>query len=108
MSAMSRRKGKVGELEVVHMAWDAGFPNAKRTSDGSSQTGRGDIGGIPAVYLEVRRREALNVWACLSEITEKANPSDLPVLAFRRSRSPWYGALLLDELLPLLKLREAT
>lgn len=104
---MSRRKGKVGELEVVHLAWDAGFEQAKRTSDGKTQTGRGDIGGVPAVYMEVRRREALNVWACLDEITEKAAPSDLPVLAFRRSRSPWYAALALDELFPLLKLREA-
>lgn len=106
MSKMSRTKGKVGELEVVHMAWDNGFPKAKRTSDGQTQTGRGDIGGIPAVYMECRRRESFSIWACMEEITEKAATTDLPVLAFRRNRTPWYGALLLDELFPLLRLRD--
>jgi hypothetical protein len=103
VSASERRKGKTGELEVVHLLHAHGWPDAKRTSDGRAQIERGDIGDGPLdVHLEVRRRETLNIWACLAKATREARPGDLPVVAFRRSRSGWYAALPLEALLDLL------
>ena len=103
MSASERRKGASGEREVVRMMHEAGWPDAKRTSDGASQGQRGDIAGGPIdTHWEVRRREQLSIWACLAQAERDAKPEDLPIVAFRRSRSGWYAALSLDALLALL------
>lgn len=107
MSGMQRRKGARGELEVVQMARAAGFLDAARTSDGRTQAGRGDIAGIPGVHLEVKRREKLAVRAWLDQAAAEAHPHDLPVVAFRQNAGEWYAALPLDELLALLKHRDA-
>lgn len=108
MSARERRKGKAGELEVVALCRAAGWHDACRTHDGRTQRGRGDIAlGPGGVHFEVRRRETACIWAWLEDAEREAAPTELPVVAFRRSRSGWYAALPLDELLALLRLREA-
>jgi hypothetical protein len=104
---MQRRKGKDGELEVVQLARAAGFHDAARTSNGRSQIGRGDIGGIPGVHVEVRRRETWALRAWLDQAEAEAHEHDVPVVAFRRNGGAWYAALPLDELLALLRHREA-
>ena len=102
MSASERRKGAEGEREVVRLLHEYGWPQAKRTSDGASQSQRGDIANGPlGVHWEVRRREALSIWACLAQAEGDAK-GDWPVVAFRRSRSGWYAALPLEALLVLL------
>ena len=103
MSASERRKGKEGELEVVRLLHEHGWTDAKRSADGRSQVERGDIADGPVdVHFEVRRRETLNIWACLAQAEREAAEGHAPVVAFRRSRSVWYAALPLDILLELL------
>lgn len=103
MSARERAKGARGELEVVHLLRTHGWTDAKRTSDGRAQVERGDIADGPLdVHLEVRRRETVNIWACLAKAEAEARTGDTPVVAFRRSRSDWYAALPLEALLDLL------
>ena len=104
MSASERTKGKTGELEIVHLLHRHGWTEAKRSSDGRTQHARGDIAdGPPYTHIEVRRRENINIWACLAQAEQDAKPGDLPVVAFRRSRSAWYAAIPLDALLSLLE-----
>ena len=104
----SRAKGKASELEVVHILRDHGWLEARRTSDGNAQLGRGDIANGPqATHLEVKRRETLDVVGWWRQADTEAAKGCLPVVAFRRSRMPWLVVLELDELLPLLKLRES-
>lgn len=104
MSATERRKGKDGELEVVRLLHAHGWTDAKRSSDGRTQHARGDIADGPLdTHIEVRRREQINIWACLDQAERDAKPGDAPVVAFRRSRSVWYAALPLDILLALLE-----
>jgi hypothetical protein len=103
----ARRKGVDGEHEVVAILRNAGWPAARRTADGRSQAGRGDVAGGPAdVHFEIRRRERAELWAWLADAERGAGADELPLLVFRRSRSRWYAALPLDELLALLWLRE--
>jgi len=103
MSASERRKGKEGELEVVHVLHEHGWKEAKRSSDGRSQVERGDIADGPLdVHFEIRRRETINIWACLEQAEREAAAGNAPVVAFRRNRSAWYAALPLDVLLELL------
>jgi Holliday junction resolvase len=103
VSATERRKGKEGELEVVRILRDHGWPQAERTARGVSQDGRGDIANGPLqAHLEVRRRERINIWGCLEDAERGAAEGETPMLVFRRSRGRWYVALPLEELLPLL------
>jgi hypothetical protein len=108
MSKAARDKGKLGELEVVHIVRDNGWKDAERTHDGRAQRTRGDIRNGPAgVHMEVKRQEKLNVPAALRQVERDAHPLDLPVLVHRSSRQEWQATLPFDELLALLKLREA-
>ena len=109
MSARERRKGASGEREVVTILRDAGWPDATRTSGGRVQTGRGDVtGGPPGVVWEVRRTEKLAVWRLLEDAQRHAANGELPVGAFRRSRSDWAVVLPLDRFLSLLREREVS
>ena len=103
MSASERAKGARGELEVVKLLHAHGWTEAKRTSDGRAQIERGDIADGPiGLHLEVRRRETAAIWAWLKQAEREARDGNIPVVAFRRSRSKWYAALELEDLLALL------
>lgn len=108
MGRMSRTKGGVGEREVVKLAKAAGFVDAERTSNGRHQRTRGDIAGIPGVTVEVKRVERLAFRASWDQCTEAAGEDLLPVLAHRWNGGEWLAVLPLDELLALLKHREAS
>ncbi len=100
MGRMSRTKGKVAERAVAELARANGFPNAKRTGD--AQQVAGDIAGMPGLYVEVRRRETLNLPAWIREVEAEHPRGTLPLIAFRRSAEPWYGAVPLGSLFQVL------
>ena len=103
---MQRTKGAVGEREVV-LAMRPMWPRAERTSRGLSQAGKGDIANGPeGCHIEVKRQERLNVPKAFDQVTADAGPHDIPILIHRPSRHEWMATLPLDELLPLLALRE--
>lgn len=107
MSAAARRKGAEAEREVARLLRDAGWPAARRSADGRSQTGRGDLAGGPAgVHLEVKRQERLNVAAAVRQATADADPLDLPIVIHRPARCGWMATLPLEDVLALLALRE--
>ncbi len=107
MSSTERRKGANGERELCKIIRAHGWPNARRTSDGNAQDERGDIAHGPAgVHLESKRQERAAIWQWLAQAERDAKPTDIPVVAFRRSRGRWYAVLPLDELLALLAHRE--
>ena len=103
MAAAERRKGANGELEVVKILRAHGWTAAKRTSDGRHQRQRGDIAnGPPGIHWEVRRRERIDIWASAAQAEAEARGGEIPVLAFRRSRTGWRVCLPLAALLTLL------
>lgn len=102
-----RAKGAAGEREAIQIVRDAGWPNARRTSDGREQTARGDVANGPeGCHIEIKRQEALNVPKAFRQIEADAHPHDLPVLVHRPSRQDWMATLPLAELLSLLALKE--
>lgn len=107
MTINSRAKGARFEREVVDDIRAAGWPNARRTSDGREQKGRGDIANGPAnVHIECKFRERLNVAAAFDQIVEDAGPLDMPVLVHRPLRHATMATLPLDDLLALLAFKE--
>jgi hypothetical protein len=72
-----------------------------------AQKGQNDIANGPQrCAFEIKRRERLNVPAALDQLSRDANDLDIPVLVHRPSRHEWMATLPLDDLLPLLALRE--
>lgn len=107
MSKTERAKGGRGEREVVHIFRDSGYPDAERTSNGREQKGKNDIANGPAgCAVEVKFVERLNVPKALDQLVRDSDPLDIPVLVHRPSRHRWMATLPLDDLLPLLVLRE--
>lgn len=106
MSALSRDKGARFEREVVRVLRAHGWEHAGRSSDGRHQAGRGDIVNPPAgTHIECKFQERLNVPKAFDQAI--ADAGDLiPVLVHRPSRHAIMATLELDELLPLLALRE--
>ncbi len=56
------------------------------------------VTNIEGVHFEVKHVEALNIWGALSQ-AERDAKDNVPVVAFKRNRSPWYLALPLEDLL---------
>lgn len=107
MSARERAKGARGERQIVALLREHGWPLARRTHDGRDQAGRGDIAyGPEGCHLEVKLQERLNVPKAVTQAIEDAQPTDIPIVVHRPSRAPWMATLPLDELLPLLALKE--
>lgn len=107
MSARERLKGATGEREVIQALRRFGWPHASRTSNGRDQGGRSDIADGPeGCAIEVKRQERLNVPKAFDQLLRDSDPTDLPILVHRPSRHAWMATLPLDELLPLLALRE--
>ena len=97
----SRTKGGVGEREVVALLHEAGFTDARRNFMSGGQGG-GDIIGVPDTHIEVKRRETVSIWSWIGQAEDECRKTDIPVVAFRRSRSNWYGVLPLEDLVGLL------
>jgi hypothetical protein len=102
----SRAKGRRGENEFVKAHLLEHWPQAKRNLDQFGDDKR-DCVEVAGIHFQVKRVEKLNIWAALDQAISEAAPQDVPVVAFRRNRSAWFGALEMDELIPLLRLREA-
>lgn len=108
MSASQRTKGAAAEREVVQILHAHGWGFAERTSNGRAQAARCDIAHGPAgCALEVKRHEKLNVPKALDQLARDASPLEIPILVHRPSRHEWMATLPLDELLPLLRLKES-
>lgn len=101
----ARTKGGTGEREIVEILRAHGFEAARRNFR-SGADGGGDITGVAGVSIEVKRRERCAIWEWLDQTHHDARPTDIPLLVFRRNRSGWFAALPLEDLLPLLQLRE--
>jgi len=99
MSRSERRKGVDGEREVRRLFEQHDF--TVRGLEGS-----GDwlaLGHGLVVHVETKRQEIARPWPWIEQATSQAPPGALPLVAFRRSRSPWIALAPLDPLLAILE-----
>src|SRR5207253_3178036 len=55
-----------------------------------------------ALHIESKRHETARPWAWYEQASSEAPAGAVPVVAFRRSRSPWLALIALDDLARLL------
>lgn len=101
----SRAKGKRAELALAQIL-SPYWPEVCRNLDQFGNDKR-DLLNCAGVHWQVKHVEALNIWKALEQAMTEAATTDTPVVAFKRNRSSWFAALELDELIPLLRLRES-
>ena len=95
MGLKSRRKGKVGELDLVH--WFAKYEiHAERGAQHRGGPGSPDveIPDLPWLHIEVKRTETIELGSAELELAMLQSEADagkgqLPVVFWRRSRRPW-------------------
>lgn len=103
----SREKGKRGEREVAKIFREAGYPEARRTSQYCGKTGdASDVTGVPGLHLEVKfvEKEAVRSWYGQAvRDAEAADRGDVPVVIHRKTHQPWLVTLSLDDFIKILK-----
>lgn len=88
MTVSERRKGQDAEREVAALFAQAGcsVEQLQRNRDDTL-----DLLVNRKLYVETKWQERARLWEWITE-TEAVVPDGSPyVIAFRRSRSPWYG-----------------
>jgi uncharacterized protein (UPF0216 family) len=106
VSINSRAKGARGEREFIERHLLEHWPQARRNLDQFGEDKR-DCIRVAGVHWQIKRTERLELWAAIHQAEQEASPLDVPIVAFRRNRSRWYCVLEADELIALLRLREA-
>ena len=95
MTATERRKGLTGEAEVAALYRLHGFEWRGLEAEGDGLA----LGFGVTHHVEVKRQEIARPWAWQAQVIMEAPADTLPVVCFRRSRSPWWAMSPLDELL---------
>lgn len=100
----SKRKGKIGELEVANLLKAAGY-NAHRSVQYCGATGDApDVEGLPGIHIEVKRVERLNLKKAYEQaVNDSKKSGDIPAVFHRQSHQPWMVSLSLSDFLKLYK-----
>lgn len=101
MSRRERDKGVRGEREVLELLERHGF--AVRGLEGS-----GDhlaLGHGVVLHVETKRQEVARPWHWYEQASSEAPNGTIPLVAFRRSRSPWLALVDLEALAAMIEAR---
>lgn len=102
----SRAKGKHGELELKDFLRERGHTGARRGRQFHGGVDSPDVvcDSLPDIHIECKRVEAGNLYNWLDQAIKDAgkNNKKIPIVAHRRSRKPWVGILLLDDLIRII------
>jgi hypothetical protein len=103
MAKASRDKGLRGEQEVAAIFRAQGFEVRGLEGVGDHLCiARPHYGQALTIHSEVKRQERLQLWQWLAQLETEAPPGTLPLLSFRRNRSPWYACVPLQALVEVL------
>ena len=103
MSRASRAKGQRGEHEVAAIFAQYGYDvrGLEGSGDHLCVTSGAQLRPL-TIHSEVKRQERLQLWAWIAQAEAEAPMGTVPVVSFRRNRSPWYAAIRLETLAELL------
>lgn len=104
MKINSKSKGKVGELEIVHILKELGF-NARRSQQFNGSTGDApDVicDDLSDLHLEVKRVERLNIDNAMEQSSRDAEKTGkMPCVFHRKNHKKWLTTMNLKDFLSL-------
>lgn len=104
----SARKGAAGERELAALLRQHGYDIQR---GGSLSFGEApDLSGLPGVHIECKRAETLRLseWMAQAERDAQRFKDGVPAVFFRRSRSPWYVVMKLEDWMGIYKKGDAS
>src|SRR6516162_8606193 len=93
----SRRKGKVGELELAKFLTARGF-TCRRGHQFRGGGDSPDVVGIPGMHIECKRVQSGNLYKWLQQAIDDCN-GKMPVVMHRRNHQEWVAILRLEDFL---------
>nr|DAT63391.1 MAG TPA: HOLLIDAY JUNCTION RESOLVASE HOMOLOGOUS RECOMBINATION [Caudoviricetes sp.] len=103
----SKRKGKEGELRLVHFLREHGY-ECRRTAQYCGKTGEAaDVIGLPGLHIECKAVERLNVREALKQAVRDAAAALIPVVFHRHSREEWLVTLRAEDFMTIYREWEA-
>ena len=109
MAKNSKRKGKVGELELARKLREYGY-DARRTVqyNGKEEEGQADLLGLPGVHIECKRTESLRLYDAINQAKrDSENSGNIPVVFHRKNNCEWVAILPLDDFMKIYAEYEA-
>lgn len=103
MAINSKRKGKVGELELAKVLREYGY-DCRRTNQYCGNTGEAsDVVGLPYIHIECKRVERLNLDDAIKQAERDAKADELPAVFHRKNHHKWLVTMTLDDWIALYK-----
>lgn len=103
----SNEKGKRGEREFAACLREL-FPSLadtlRRGQQHSGSPESPDVVGLPGVHIEVKRVQALNLEAAMSQSVRDSGGLSVPIVAHRKNHRPWMVTVRLDDLRALARI----
>ncbi len=98
----SRRKGKGGELELVHKFKEHGF-DCRRGQQYCGANGDPDVIGLPCIHVECKRVEKLNLYDAMAQAKHDARDGEIPTVFHRKNNCGWLVTMELDDWMKIYK-----
>ena len=103
MAINSKKKGKVGELELAKVLREYGY-DCRRTNQYCGNTGEAsDVVGLPYIHIECKRVERLNIDDAIKQAERDAKSDELPAVFHRKNHHKWLVTMTLDDWIALYK-----
>jgi len=99
---MSRDKGKVGEREVVALLKSYGF-DARRGQQFKGTKDSPDVISDMPLYIEVKRREQVNLYEAINKAAEEAPREEEPIVFHRKNGKQWLITMNAEDFLASMR-----
>ena len=100
MSINSRSKGAKGERELAKILREYGYP-CRRGQQYSGANGDADVGGLPNIHIEVKRRERLEIYSAIAQAVRDAKNDEKPAVFHRKNECEWLVTMRLEDWMKL-------
>jgi hypothetical protein len=99
----NKQKGDMFERDVVAVFRDCGHVHAERALGLGRHEDRGDVAGVPGLYIECRNRKEIELGAWMTEARSQCGES-VPVLVVKRRGKSAYHAYAIVSLVDFAEL----
>ena len=98
MPINSKRKGKVGELELSNLLKSNGY-DTRRTAqyNGKELESLADVVGLPGIHIEVKRVEKLNIDNAIEQAVRDCKSTDYPTVFHRKNGKKWLVTMRIED-----------
>lgn len=105
MPKNSKRKGKVGELELARKLRELGYDTRRSVQyNGKEEEGQADLLGLPGIHIECKRTEKLSLYDAVNQAKrDSEGKEEIPVVFHRKNHCEWVAILPLEDFIKIYR-----